>query len=149
MRTKPIHKFLWLLALCLGIASHTYAQQIPLPTTLLELQHSPSPYECGVLSEHTYKQDMQPGDPVVVTEEQSGTTHTESIYTTLKTFEEALIYYKKAVEVGLHTYQLDHSYLKKLLESLIEAVCMLDNKALIQKTKCSPSASNTWVKIMN
>ena len=35
------------------------------PTTLLELQHSPAPYECAVLSGHVYSDDLQEGDPVV------------------------------------------------------------------------------------
>ncbi|MEL6153108.1 MAG: hypothetical protein AAFQ78_03715, partial [Bacteroidota bacterium] len=59
MRTTPLHKFLCLLALCLGTPGHTHAQSIPLPTTLLELRHSPSPYECAVLSAHVYQENVK------------------------------------------------------------------------------------------
>ncbi|MEO1255800.1 MAG: hypothetical protein AAFY41_13100, partial [Bacteroidota bacterium] len=50
---------LFFFALCLGTSSYTRAQQILLPATLLELQHSPSPYECGVLSAHVYQEGIK------------------------------------------------------------------------------------------
>ncbi|MEM7055521.1 MAG: tetratricopeptide repeat protein [Bacteroidota bacterium] len=56
---------LWCIVLysSLGLcAANSYAST---PQSLLELQHSPSPYECAVLSAHTYQKDLQQGDPVV------------------------------------------------------------------------------------
>ena len=43
-------------------AANNYANT---PRSLLELQHSPAPYECAVLSAHVYQDDLQEGDPVV------------------------------------------------------------------------------------
>ncbi len=43
------------------------------PTSLHELHHSPSPYECAVLSAHAYQEDVQVGDNVIL--DQDDTQH--------------------------------------------------------------------------
>jgi tetratricopeptide (TPR) repeat protein len=40
--------------------------QVARPASLLNMQHSPAPYELAVLSQHAYRDDVQEGDPVVV-----------------------------------------------------------------------------------
>ncbi|MEL6152849.1 MAG: Mbeg1-like protein, partial [Bacteroidota bacterium] len=86
MRTNTCRKFLFTLVLCLGTPGYTHAQQIPLPTTLLELQHSPSPYECAILSAHAYKQDLQAGDPVLWIDPETQQPHPLRGWTVLKVF---------------------------------------------------------------
>ena len=44
---------------------HVGFSHISFPQNLLQMQHSPAPYECAVLSGHAYKDDLQAGDPVV------------------------------------------------------------------------------------
>lgn len=36
-------------------AIQVFGQKITLPQSLLELRHSPAPYECAVLSAHVYQ----------------------------------------------------------------------------------------------
>ena len=58
-------RLLVLLVLSFSTRGQAFGKQISMPQSLLELQHSPSPYECAVLSAHVYSDDLQEGDPVV------------------------------------------------------------------------------------
>ena len=58
-------RLLLLLVLSFNTSNHARGKQRTLPQSLLELQHSPAPYECAVLSAHVYQDDLQEGDPVV------------------------------------------------------------------------------------
>jgi tetratricopeptide (TPR) repeat protein len=46
-----------------------------LSASLRTLRHTPSPYECAVLSAHVYQENSKEGDLVVVHDAQSGTAH--------------------------------------------------------------------------
>ena len=56
---------LFLLVISFSTIDQALGKQSSMPQSLLELQHSPAPYECAVLSAHVYKDDLQEGDPVV------------------------------------------------------------------------------------
>ena len=58
-------RLLILLVLSFSTIGQAYGQHTSMPQSLLELQHSPAPYECAVLSAHVYGEDLQEGDPVV------------------------------------------------------------------------------------
>ncbi|MEL6153032.1 MAG: Mbeg1-like protein, partial [Bacteroidota bacterium] len=88
MHTSILQKHLLIfLAVWLGSFTSTLAnnQSIPLPTTLLELRHSPSPYECAVLSAHVYQADVQEGTEVSY--ENCGTKHNLQGWKVLKIFQ--------------------------------------------------------------
>jgi hypothetical protein len=54
------------------------------------LRHTPSPYECAVMSAHVYLENLKEkeGDPVVVYDGQSGITHTLQGWTIGEVFQE-------------------------------------------------------------
>ena len=58
-------RLLVLLVLSFSTIDQAFGKQISMPQSLLELQHSPAPYECAVLSAHVYGEDLQEGAPVV------------------------------------------------------------------------------------
>ncbi|MEM7055746.1 MAG: Mbeg1-like protein, partial [Bacteroidota bacterium] len=65
-----------------------------MPQSLLELQHSPSPYECAVLSAHVYQDDLQQRDPVVLidpTTQQVHALHGWAVYKVLTEGNEDLL----------------------------------------------------------
>lgn len=76
---------LFFFALCLGTSGYIQAQPIPLPATLLELQHSPSPYECVVLSAHMYQEDIK--EATAVSCENRKTKHYLPDWAVLTTFQ--------------------------------------------------------------
>ena len=56
------------LTLLLSLILHpVLSSDAHLPPTLLQMQHSPSPYECAVLSAHAYRDDVEAEDPVRLT----------------------------------------------------------------------------------
>ncbi|MEL6607139.1 MAG: NB-ARC domain-containing protein, partial [Bacteroidota bacterium] len=72
---------IWLVSLHHGLAN---SQAVPLPTNLLELRHSSSPYECAVLSAHVYQEAAKEGAAVFV--EDNRTKHDLQGWKVLKTF---------------------------------------------------------------
>ncbi len=64
------------------------AQAAPLPCSLRDLHHTPSPYECAVLSAHVYQENLQQGDHVLVRSEQGNDTHTLHGWIVYKVFQE-------------------------------------------------------------
>ena len=58
-------RLLLLLVISFSTIDQALGKQISMPQSLLELQHSPAPYECAVLSGHVYQDALQEGDPVV------------------------------------------------------------------------------------
>ncbi|MEL6607070.1 MAG: Mbeg1-like protein, partial [Bacteroidota bacterium] len=89
MCRKTLYKRAYIsLAVWLGTTLSALAEPpiIYSPTNLLELHYSPSPYECVVLSEHVYKQDLQAGDPVLWIDPETQQPHPLRGWTVLKVF---------------------------------------------------------------
>ena len=57
------------------ISYPTSIQATPLATSLQALRHSPSPYECAVLSAHVYQEDLKEGEQVIVYESEDNASH--------------------------------------------------------------------------
>ncbi|MEM7055520.1 MAG: Mbeg1-like protein, partial [Bacteroidota bacterium] len=76
----------------LSTIGQALGQQITMPNkSLLELKHSPSPYECAVLSGHVYENSLQQGDPVVWIDPENQKTHTLYEWTVYKVLHEELL----------------------------------------------------------
>ncbi|MEL6607160.1 MAG: Mbeg1-like protein, partial [Bacteroidota bacterium] len=84
MRINTLYKFFLSLVFCLSILSYIRAQEVSLPNNLLELRHSPSPYECAVLSTHVHQEATQAGRAILV--EDNKIKHNLQDWKVLKTF---------------------------------------------------------------
>ena len=66
---------LYITLLAILLLHHAGRSNIPFPQNLLQMKHSPAPYECAVLSEHVYRDDLQEGYPVVWTDPSTQRVH--------------------------------------------------------------------------
>ena len=70
-----IYSFIGLGLLSISTREQAFGKQINTPQSLLDLRHSPSPYECAILSAHAYQDNLQQGDPVIWKDPSSQQVH--------------------------------------------------------------------------